>query len=270
MANSLGTPYASGVPVKLSIIVPVYNEEDNVLPMAEECASAMEGAGFDFEVVFVDDASTDKTWARIAEARGKYANIVGLRHLKNAGQSAALWTGIQGTESPLIATLDGDLQNDPADIPRMLKELDEFDFVCGMRLNRKDDFIRRASSILARKARQWALNADFRDTGCAMRVFKREALEGVFPFNGLHRFLPILVQNGGFKTREMPVNHRARVAGVSKYGIGNRLWRGLADLFAIFWYQRRRIGHVSSERLDEPASKPRKKKTSKARAPGAK
>lgn len=239
------------MPVKIAIIVPVYNEEDNVLPMAEECAAAMNGVDGKFDLVFVDDASTDGTWGKIGEARGKFANVVGLRHLDNAGQSAALWTGIQSTDSPLIATLDGDLQNDPADIPRMLRELDEVDFVCGMRLDRQDDFIRRASSMLARKVRQWALDADFHDTGCAMRVFKREALEGVFPFNGLHRFLPILVENGGFKTREIPVNHRARVAGVSKYGIGNRLWRGLADLFAIWWYQRRRLGHVSSVRLEE-------------------
>ncbi|MFT4588784.1 MAG: dolichol-phosphate mannosyltransferase [Limisphaerales bacterium] len=252
MVNSERTSYPSAVPVRLSIIVPVYNEEDNILPMAEECAKAMEGAGGvdgKFEVVFVDDASTDATWKKIAEAQKKNPHVVGLRHLKNAGQSAALWTGIQATEAPLIATLDGDLQNDPADIPRMLKELDEVDFVCGMRLNRQDNFIRRTSSMLARKARQWALAADFHDTGCAMRVFRREALEGVFPFNGLHRFLPILVHNGGFKTREIPVNHRARVAGVSKYGIGNRLWRGLADLFAIRWYQRRRTGHIEVEEL---------------------
>lgn len=238
------------MPVNLSIVVPVYNEEDNVLPLAEETFAAMKGTRVRFELVFVDDASSDGTWDQISEARKKFKKVRGLRHLRNAGQSAALWTGIQATDSPLVATLDGDLQNDPADIPRMLAELEEFDFVCGKRLNRQDSAIRVASSVVARKIRQWALEADFEDTGCAMRVFKREALEGVFPFNGLHRFLPIIVQNGDFKTYEMPVNHRARVAGVSKYGIGNRIWRGIADLFAMRWYQARRVGRVNVEELD--------------------
>ncbi len=237
------------MPARLSIIVPVYNEEDNVLPLAQETVAAMKGSGARFEIVFVDDASSDGTWAKIGEAREKFKKARGLRHLRNAGQSAALWTGIQATDSPLIATLDGDLQNDPADIPRMLRELEEFDFVCGKRINRQDSPVRVMSSVIARKVRQWALDADFEDTGCAMRVFKREALEGVFPFNGLHRFLPILVQNGGFRTYEMPVNHRARVAGISKYGIGNRIWRGIADLFAVRWYQARRIGHLEVEEL---------------------
>ena len=154
------------MPVNLSIVVPVYNEEDNVLPLAEETFAAMKGTRVRFELVFVDDASSDGTWDQISEARKKFKKVRGLRHLRNAGQSAALWTGIQATDSPLVATLDGDLQNDPADIPRMLAELEEFDFVCGKRLNRQDSAIRVASSVVARKIRQWALEADFEDTGC--------------------------------------------------------------------------------------------------------
>ena len=170
---------------------------------------------------------------------------------RNSGQSAALWTGIQATTAPILATLDGDLQNDPADLPRLIAELERVDFVSGMRLQRRDNWVRRVSSRIARWARRTALGVDFRDTGCALRAFKRSALQGVFPFNGLHRFLPVLVHGGGATTLEVPVNHRPRVAGVSKYGVWNRLGRGIADLFAIAWYQRRRLRPVAFTELKD-------------------
>jgi len=235
----------------ISIIVPVFNEAENILPMLRETVAAMKGSARSWELVFVDDASSDETWTRIAEARGLDLRVRGLRHGRNAGQSAALWTGIQATTSPILATLDGDLQNDPADLPRMLGELERHDFVSGMRLQRRDNFVRRRSSAIARWARRTALGVDFRDTGCAIRVFKRPALNGVFPFNGLHRFLPVIVHGGGARTLEVPVNHRPRVAGVSKYGVWNRLGRGIYDLFAIAWYQKRRVGSVPFTELEE-------------------
>jgi dolichol-phosphate mannosyltransferase len=243
------------VPVEISIIVPVFNEAENVLPLAREVAAAMQSTNCSFELLFVDDASTDSTWQRIDEARRDDPRVRGLRHVRNSGQSAALWTGIQATTSPVIATLDGDLQNDPADLPRLLGELERVDFVSGMRLQRQDTWLRRISSRIARWARRTALKVDFRDTGCAIRAFKRSALEGVFPFNGLHRFLPVIVHGGGARTLEVPVNHRPRVAGVSKYGVWNRLGRGIYDLFAIAWYQKRRLCPVGfSELADrEPA-----------------
>src|SRR5262245_36021460 len=205
-----------------------------------------------WELVFVDDASTDSTPERICEATRLLPHVRGLRHALNSGQSAALWTGIQATRSPIIATLDGDLQNDPADLPRMLAELDRVDFICGSRRQRPDSSIRRISSRVACAARKAALKADFADTGCALRVFKRSALEGVLPFNGWHRFLPILVHGNGAKTLEMPVNHRPRVAGVSKYGLWNRLWRGIYDLIGVSWYQKRRLRPVTFEELKKP------------------
>jgi len=232
------------VAADISVIVPVFNEADNILPLLHETCAAMKATGRLWELVFVDDASTDATWARVQEAQRLNQLVRGLRHARNAGQSAALWTGIQATSSPVLATLDGDLQNDPADLPRLLAELERVDFVSGMRLRRQDSFVRRVSSAVARWARRTALGVDFRDTGCAIRVFKREALNGVFPFNGLHRFLPILVHGGGARTLEVPVNHRPRVAGVSKYGVWNRLGRGVYDLFAIAWYQKRRLKKV--------------------------
>lgn len=229
---------------QLSIIVPVFNEGDNVVPMAREVAAAIEKQSLPYELVFVDDASTDATWEKILEARKADARVRGLRHVRNSGQSAAVWTGIRGTEAPLIATLDGDLQNDPADLPRMLAELDRVDFVCGKRLKRDDTFVRRASSKIARAFRKRALKSDFEDTGCAIRVFKRSTIEDLMPFNGIHRFLPILVHAGGAKTLEVPVNHRPRRAGVSKYGVWNRLGRGIFDLIGVNWYLKRRLRPV--------------------------
>jgi dolichol-phosphate mannosyltransferase len=234
----------------LAIIVPVFNEQDNVLPMLREVAAALANETRPWELVFVDDGSTDATWARIAEARRQDPRVRGLRHLRNAGQSAAIWTGIQHTATPLLATLDGDLQNDPAELPRLLALLSEVDFVGGDRTaNRRDSWLRRVSSVVARAARRTALGCDFRDTGCALRVFRRAALAGLPGFNGLHRFLPILVAGGGFRTKEVPVNHRPRVAGVSKYGIWNRVWRGIYDLVGVAWFQRRRLKAVAVEEL---------------------
>ena len=229
---------------EISIVVPVYNEAGNVLPLAREVAVAMAAQSCRYELVFVDDASTDHTWAQVQEAHKLDPRVRGLKHTRNSGQSAALWTGLQNSSSPILATLDGDLQNDPADLPRLLAELQRVDFVSGMRLARQDNFVRRASSKIARWARKTILKVDFRDTGCAIRAFKRSALEGLFPFNGLHRFLPVLVHGNGASTLEIPVNHRPRVAGISKYGVWNRLGRGLYDLFAIAWYQKRRLSPV--------------------------
>lgn len=234
---------------QLSIIVPVFNEAENVLPMAREVAAAMQSAVLPYELVFVDDASTDATWQKVLEARKADPRVRGLRHARNSGQSAAVWTGIRGTQSPLIATLDGDLQNDPADLPHMIAELERADFVCGKRLRRNDSFVRRASSKIARAFRMRALKSDFEDTGCAIRVFKRSAVEDLMPFNGIHRFLPILAHANGARTIEVPVNHRERVAGVSKYGIGNRLWRGIFDLIGVNWYLKRRLRPVKYEEL---------------------
>jgi len=239
---------------ELSIVVPVFNEEENILPLTREVKKAFENAGYDYELVFVDDGSTDRTWEKIKEARQVDFRVRGLRHEKNAGQSAALWTGLQCTQAPVIATLDGDLQNDPADLPRLLAELNGNDFVCGVRAKRNDSWLRRASSRVARRARRLALKVDFCDTGCAVRVFRRSAIKGLFPFNGLHRFMPVLVHGTGARTKEIPINHRARIAGKSKYGLHNRLWRGIADLFAIAWYQKRRIGEIPYTEFEEQRS----------------
>ena len=229
---------------ELTIIVPVFNEADNVLPMAREIAAAFQNVNRSWELLFVDDASSDETPRRIEEARRADPRVRGVRHARNAGQSAAVWSGVQNSTAPIIATLDGDLQNDPAELPRLLAELKDVDFVCDVRIKRRDNFSKRISTRIARWARKTALGVDFRDTGCALRVFRRSVLDGVLPFNGWHRFLPILVAGNGVSTREVPVNHRPRVAGVSKYGVWNRVWRGLFDLVGVAWLQKRRLKRV--------------------------
>lgn len=225
----------------LAIIVPVYNEEDNILPLARQVSAAFARQDQPYELLFVDDASSDHTWARIQEAQRAHPNVRGVRHRLNSGQSAAFLTGLRETQSPLLATLDGDLQNDPADLPRLLTELAHADFVCGVRTKRRDNWVRVVSTRIARQARRLALGVDFQDTGCFLRVFRRTALEGVLPFNGWHRFLPLLVHAAGKSVRELSVNHRPRVAGTSKYGVWNRLGRGIYDLIGVGWLQKRTL-----------------------------
>ncbi len=235
------------MPTEIAIVVPVFNEADNIEPLVRELVRIFAAETRSWEIVLVDDASTDDTWSRIKTLQASVPTLRGVRHAQNRGQSAAVWTGITHSTAPLLCTLDGDLQNDPAELPRMLGMLGEVDFVCGHRVKREDSFVRKASSRIARAARKAALRYDFADTGCALRAFRRECLAGLFAFNGLHRFLPILVAGGGFKCREVPVNHRPRVAGVSKYGVWNRLWRGIFDLVGVAWFQRRRIKAVAVE-----------------------
>jgi glycosyltransferase involved in cell wall biosynthesis len=229
---------------EISIIVPMFNEADNVAPLAEQVIAALRAESRPFELVLVDDASTDATWDRITAASRADARVRGLRHGRNAGQSAALWTGFRNSRAPIIVTLDGDLQNDPADFPRLLAELDKYDVACGMRTKRQDNALRRISSKIARKARATMLGVDFRDTGCGLRAFKRPVLDPLFAFNGFHRFMPVLAHSAGARVIEIPVNHRPRVAGVSKYGLWNRLGRGIVDLFAVRWFQKRLIPFI--------------------------
>ena len=240
---------------KLAVIIPVYNEEANVLPLAEEVCAALADFGDPWELVFVDDGSQDATWERICEAARRWSQVRGIRHERNAGQSAALWTGFRLTQSEWIATLDGDRQNDPAELPRMLTLLREYDFVSGDRsAHRQDSWIRKVASAVARWVRQRILRSRFRDTGCGLRVFRREVLVEIPPFDGLHRFLPVLVERAGWRTLEIPVSHRPRPAGRSKYGIWDRLWRGIYDLIGVRWFLKRRIRPQRVETTDRSFS----------------
>ena len=231
---------------EISVVVPLRNEAPNVRPLAEAIFGALGNAPHGLELILVDDGSTDGTWEQILTVRGGEPRIRSIRHLKGAGQSAALWTGFRASRGRIIATLDGDLQNKPSDLPRLVDELKGVDLVCGVRVGRQDTAVRRFSSTVARKARKLVLGVDFRDTGCNLRVFNKSVLEPLPAFDGFHRFMPILVHGAGGQVKEVEVTHAPRVAGKSKYGIYNRLGRGICDLLMVALLQRRQFKQVKA------------------------
>jgi len=230
---------------EISVIAPLWNERENVLPLVKQVFAAFAKDPRKIELILVDDFSSDGTWEEIIEAQRAEPRLRAIRHLRNRGQSAALWTGFTVSKGAILATLDGDLQNDPADLPRLIDSLSSADLVCGVRTKRMDNALRRISSRIARGARKLALGVDFRDSGCNLRAFKRSVLPNLFLFDGLHRFMPIIADGAGAVVLEMTVAHRARVAGVSKYGVWNRLGRGICDLAMIAWYRKRQLKEVA-------------------------
>jgi dolichol-phosphate mannosyltransferase len=220
----------------ISVVVPLYNEEDNVVAMQRELSEALNG--LDYELVLVDDGSTDQTVARVQQ--GERVRLLCFE--KNAGQSAAMHAGIHAARGVVIVTIDGDLQNDPKDIPMLVKKLDEgFDLACGYRAKRKDTTFKRVQSRIANFVRSRFVGDGVRDTGCTLKAMRRECREALLPFNGMHRFIPALIANMGWRVTEMPVNHRPRIAGVSKYGFGNRALRATMDMFGVSWLNSRRV-----------------------------
>lgn len=237
-------PPSSEAEPEISVVAPLHNEGPNVLPLAQQILQAFSRETRRLEVILVDDASTDDTWQQILAAQRGDARIRGLRHLEPGGQSAALWTGFAASRGGIVATLDGDLQNDPADLPQMLQELAHCDLVCGVRAKRMDSSMRRLSSGVARWARKKALGVDFQDIGCNLRALKRPVLRTLLPFDALHRFMPVLAHDAGAIVKEIAVQHHPRVAGRSKYGVWNRLGRGVWDLAMICWYRKRQLRNI--------------------------
>ena len=227
----------------LSVVFPVYNEEENVPVLLEQIARALDGEGWTYEIVAVDDGSTDRSLAVLRELRAKYPTLRVLALEKNSGQTAALDAGWRNARGRFVVSLDADLQNDPADIPRMMKKLEESatDMVIGVRVNRQDTVARKIQSKIGNTVRNWITGDRITDTGCSLKLVRAEAIEGVRLFTGMHRFLPTLVRMQGYKVIEMPVNHRPRQFGVSKYGAMNRAFRGLADCLAVRWMGKRSL-----------------------------
>jgi dolichol-phosphate mannosyltransferase len=229
---------------RLSVVIPVKNEAECVAPLASEIVAALEGKS-NFEILFVDDGSTDDTPIRLRELKAAFPMLRVIRHRASCGQSRALTTGIQAARHEWIATLDGDGQNDPADIPVLLAKLSDpalpprLEMLAGWRARRNDTFLRRLSSKIANGVRARMLKDSTPDTGCGLKLFARETFLGLPNFDHMHRFLPALVMRNGGAVVSVPVNHRARERGVSKYGIHNRLWVGIVDLFGVAWLQRR-------------------------------
>ena len=220
----------------ISVVIPLYNEQDNIEPLQNEVAAAL--AGIDHELILVDDCSSDETVKKIV--RGPTVRVI--EFAKNTGQSAAMYAGIHAAKGDVIVLLDGDRQNDPADIPLLLAEIEKgADLVCGYRANRKDTTFKRVQSRIANFVRSRFTGDGVRDTGCTLKAMRRGCREALVPFYGMHRFIPALVKGMGYKLAEVPTQHRPRVAGVSKYGFGNRAWKATCDMFAVKWLLSRQV-----------------------------
>ncbi|MFZ1392019.1 MAG: glycosyltransferase family 2 protein [Dokdonella sp.] len=227
---------------QLSVVVPVFNERDNVVPLINEITAALRGR-LDFEIVYVDDASKDDTLAVLTSAKAGNPELRVVRHLSQSGQSTAIRNGVKAARGPWIATLDGDGQNDPADIPRLLAMRDgsppAIKLFAGWRVNRKDTGSKRLASRLANAIRSRLLRDETPDTGCGIKLFERESFLDLPYFDHMHRYLPALMQRAGWQVKSVPVNHRARGTGVSKYNNLNRALVGIADLRGVGWLIRR-------------------------------
>ncbi len=235
----------TGSEIELSVVIPVCNEAENILPLAREIAAALGGRAA-FEIIYVDDGSTDGTADAVLAARGEIPEMRLLSHSRRSGQSAAVHSGVQRARGAWIATLDGDGQNDPADFPAMLQARDAaiaadpaVKLVMGNRVTRRDTWLRRLSSRVANGVRGALLGDGTPDTGCGIKLMHRATFLELPFFNHMHRFLPALYQRHGARVISVPVNHRPRTRGASKYGLNNRLWVGIVDLFGVMWLKAR-------------------------------
>lgn len=224
--------------VDLSLVAPVFEEEENLERLYARVVEIF-GAQTTWELVLVDDGSKDRSPEMIRALAKRDPRVVGVFFGRNRGQTAATAAGVHLARGRLIATLDADLQNDPGDLPAMIALIQGHDAVVGWRMKRRDTFVRRISSKIANGIRNWISKDSIRDTGCSLKVFKAEAIQAIPLFEGMHRFLPTLMRYHGFSVLEHGVGHHPRTAGKSKYGVWNRAFRALKDLFAVRWMRAR-------------------------------
>jgi dolichol-phosphate mannosyltransferase len=237
MTHTAGSP-------EISVVVPLFNEEESIAILQSELRDALKD--LNHEVVFVDDGSSDRTVERIEPAQ----NVRVVRFEKNAGQSAAIFAGLNAARGATLVLIDGDLQNDPADIPRLLAEIASgADLVCGYRVKRQDTLVKRLTSRIANAVRSRYTKDGVRDTGCTLKAMRRECVSALLPFKGMHRFIPALVKAAGYRLVEIPVNHRPRRFGQSKYGLGNRALRATMDMFGVRWLLSRRLNYKIREKM---------------------
>jgi dolichol-phosphate mannosyltransferase len=233
----------------ISIVIPVYNEQDNIKPLIAELREVLSGLKESFEIILVDDGSRDRSFAILKEVASQNPTIRLIRFKENTGQTAAFDAGFRAARGNIIVTMDADLQNDPRDIPRLLKKIGEFDVVCGWRYKRKDPWIKVVSSKIANFVRNKLSQEEIADTGCSLKAFRKECLQNVKLFNGMHRFLPTLAKMEGFTVIQIKVNHRPRRFGTTKYNIKNRMLRAFADLLAVRWMKRRHLKYEIAETI---------------------
>ena len=239
-------PYLSSldtIPVDVSIVVPVRNEQDNVAPLIAEITAALDGR-WPYEIIYVNDGSTDATPARLAELMQTRANLRRIDHAASSGQSAAVRTGVRNARGAIVATLDGDGQNNPAFLPNLILAIQDgggrVGLAAGQRVGRKDTGFKKAQSKIANAVRNAILKDGTRDTGCGLKAFRRDVFLSMPYFDGLHRFLPALVRREGFDIAYVDVTDRPRHSGVSNYGFFDRLWIGIMDLAGVWWLIRRK------------------------------
>ena len=224
---------------QISVVVPVRNEEDNVASLVGEIDAALKH--ITHEIIYVDDGSNDNTYVQLKSLQTQFTQLIIVRHAQSCGQSTAVRTGVKNARYDWVATLDGDGQNDPADIPKLMAAIAEGVDLAGgnRRASRRDTWVKRMSSVIANTVRSKMLNDDTPDTGCGLKLFKREAFLDLPYFDHMHRFLPALIKRRGGKIVSVPVAHRNRAHGKSNYGTIDRLLVGIVDLFGVAWLQRR-------------------------------
>ncbi len=242
-------------PAELAVVVPVRNEQDNIIPLIDEISRAL--GAVNHEIVYVNDASTDATASVLADSMAEYPALRIVTHKNARGQSAAIVSGIKAARATVIATIDGDGQNDPADIPRLLTVYNEADnnarlLVAGLRAKRKDTWVKRMSSRIANRVRRRLLHDDTPDTGCGLKIFSRRAFMEMPHFDHMHRFLPALMLRQGGRVVSVTVNHRPRRSGATKYGLFDRLWVGIIDLFGVIWLMKRGLTPENDTTAKEP------------------
>ena len=233
----------------LSVVLPVFNEAENLPILLGEIAAALDGGPWSYEVVAVDDGSRDGSLGVLLGLRERHPTLRIVRLDRNHGQTAALDAGWRAARGRFVVSLDADLQNDPADIPALMRRLEQerVDMVIGVRVNRQDTLSKKIQSKIGNGVRNWITGDRITDTGCSLKLVRREAVDRVRLYNGMHRFLPTLVRIDGGTVVEMPVNHRPRRFGQSKYGAMNRALRGLADCFAVRWMASRNVRYRAEE-----------------------
>ena len=237
--------------LKYSVVIPLKNEEDNIHELIEELEPIMQAIQQPWELICIDDGSTDATLRILNELAKKKPYLRPLAFAKNYGQSSAFDAGFKEARGEFVITLDGDRQNDPADIPALLEAVKNCDMVCGHRLNRRDPWIKKITSRLANFVRSHVCEDGVQDTGCSLKIYRTSCLRQIKLYQGMHRFLPALFHIEGFRIKEIPVNHRERTKGKTKYGFFNRSFNTIADMLAVRWMKKRHLNYKIIKRSHE-------------------
>ena len=252
--------------VSISVVIPLYNEEENVLPLVDQLNASLAGWSGSMEILLVDDGSTDRTLDLLRKAQEADPRVRIIHFRRNLGQTAAMAAGFRLARGSVLVTLDGDLQNDPAEIPRLVEMLKDWDAVCGIRIRREDGSWKRLSSRIGNGFRNWATSEDIVDTGCTLKAYRRECVQDLDLYQGMHRFLPTLLKMRGYRVTQVPVGHRPRLHGKTKYSTWGRLAKGLGDVLAVRWMKQNHIDFDGVLEVLEARSRKQEAKSKKQEA----